>query len=251
MASISKAKDPGIRSLDTRVLPEWHLLDLTETKQDYEEQFAESVMSEFTDIAGFDIEYYVYDPKSVDVFYGEATKSDLDGPYRTKLLMEPFKEPYLINVFGFVGDQKIEVAEMPKAIFLRDVQEQVNKKYDLDFDPEELQPKVGDVIHCLWNDERYEITNVNSAEKVFQGRKHIWSFTMKPYRIGNEGAAETELLAAEVDLADFDDRNETYKKITLKQANKEKKTINKLANKTPNDSEVDSSYYGYTTGIKS
>jgi hypothetical protein len=94
------------------------------------------------------------------------------------------------------------------------------------------------------------MVNVNSAEKVFQGRKHVWSFTLKPYRVNQEGSTETELLAAEVDLKDFDDRNQTYSKITLKKQNKEKEIINKQANKVPKDPIVDPAYYGYQVGIK-
>lgn len=173
MPSLVKSKDAHIRMLDPRIKPQWDLLDLSQDRQDYEHEFFQSTISEITDIHGFVVDYYVYNPKSIDLLYGEATQSELDGPYRTKLLIEPFKEPYLINVFGLQGDQRIELAEMPKAIFCRDVQEQVNLKYDLDFDPEDLQPKPGDVVHCLWNNERYEVTNVAGADKVFQGVKHI------------------------------------------------------------------------------
>jgi hypothetical protein len=79
-------------------------------------EFYESIVCEFTDIAGFDVEIYLHNAKGIDPIYGESVKSELDGPYKTKLLMEPFKEPYLINVLGFMGDQKVEYAEMPKAM---------------------------------------------------------------------------------------------------------------------------------------
>ena len=249
MNKLSTVKDRGIKGLDTRIKPDWQLVDLNENTDNYESELAESIMVEFVDIAGFPVEYYIFNPKNIDVLYGESSFNELDGPYRTKVVMEPSKEPYLANVFGFVGDQKIEYAEMPKAMFLRDVQEQLNIKYDLDFDPEDIQPKPGDVIHCLWNDEKMEIVNVNSAEKIFQARKHVWSFTLKPYRIGNEGSTETELLSEEVDINDFDDRNQTYKKITLKQSNKEKLILNKKAN-VLDSQDIDSAYYGYTKGLK-
>ena len=250
MPSIAKAKDYGLQNLDTRVKPAWELLDLTETRSTFEAEFAESVMTEFTDIAGFTIEYWVFVPKDIDKFYGEVTTSNLSGPYRTKILMEPFKEPYLISVMGFQGDQKSEYAEMPKATFLRDVQEQINRRYDLDFDVDDLQPKPQDVIHCLWNDEKYEITSVNSAEKIFQGRKHTWSFILRPYRVNQESRDETELLTSDLDFNDFDDRNETYKNLTLKDQNIEKYDTNKKANKASKAKEVDPEFYGYKTGIK-
>lgn len=259
MPSLSKAQDQGIQNLDPRVSTSWELVDLNQDRKTYECEFFQSVISEFTDIAGFPVEIYLHNPENVDIMYGESTIAGFDGPYRSKILMENFQEPYMINIMGAFGNNNIQYAEMPKALWLRDVLDQVNKKYDLDFDPEDRLPMPGDVIHCLWNDERYEIASVNSAEKVFMARKHIWSFVLKPYRDGNEGPEEKEMMFESTPSDnDMDERSVTYEMLTNAQQNREKKKLNQMANtlakkkieENINPASLDSEYYGYFNGLK-
>lgn len=116
---------------------------------DYEHEFFESVIDEFTHIAGFLIEYYLMSPENLDVIYGESSLKGYDGLYRTKLVYEPTNETTLIDMFGFSNDDVIQYAEMPKVTFERDINEQLNMKFDIDHDPEERKPMPGDVIKTL------------------------------------------------------------------------------------------------------
>jgi len=57
---------------------------------------------------------------------------------------------------------------IPKRVFYNDIG---NRK-----------PMVGDVIKTLWNNRNYEIVDIGSEQKIFQGRKNIWEFVCKPFR---------------------------------------------------------------------
>ena len=65
---------------------------------------------------------------------------------------------------------------------------------------------------------------------------------MRPYRIGNEGITEDELVLSESDFNDFDDRNKTFSPI--EDYNKEKKDIVDAALATER-THIDPAFYGY------
>lgn len=259
MPSLANTKDKGISNLDPRVLPEWQLLEFGPDRKTYDQEFYQSTISEFADIAGWPVDIYLYTPSRPDFFFGESTIGEFDGPYRSKMLFEQPGESYLINVLGFVGADVIQNAEMPKALWVRDIGEQINKKYDLDFDPEDRAPLPGDVVHILWDNQRFQVANVTSGNRSFMGVKHTWTFILKPYMVGNEGPTEKEMLFDSQPAAtETTEENDTYNVFTNVEQNREKNKMIELAN-SPKKKEVeklvspealDTSYYGYFNGLR-
>ena len=247
MSSIVKNKK--VSFLDTRIKPQWELLDLKDESGDYEHEFFESVIDEFTHIAGFLIEYYLMSPENLDVIYGESSLKGYDGLYRTKLVYEPTNETTLIDMFGFSNDDVIQYAEMPKVTFERDINEQLNMKFDIDHDPEERKPMPGDVIKTLWDGYMYEISHVSSAEKIFAGKKMIWSFILKPYRYGEEGKDAEDMIFDELDLDDFPEENVSRNNITNEQHREEAEEIS-IQNDVEYEDDEDTTMYGYFKGLK-
>ena len=135
-----------------------------------EHDLFDSVIVEYNDIAGIEIEFYILDPSiNFDTLYGESTEHSYLGPYTTKVVYEPTEEASIANTFGIVSEEMIQYAEMPKTTFTRDVTASPN-------------PKPGDVIKTLWNSRAYEIVDVGEEGKIFQLKKLVWEFILKPFR---------------------------------------------------------------------
>lgn len=151
--------------------PTW---DLHHLQGNVEHDLFESVVVEFTDISGILCNYYIRDEsRRKDYLYGENPATRYFGPYQTKLIYEPTDEPTLTTGFGINSEEMISFASSPKFTITRDVSAGYH-------------PKPGDAIVTLWNDRAYEIADVHEEEKIFQLKKMIWGFVLKPYRFSDE-----------------------------------------------------------------
>lgn len=185
------------------------------------------------------------EPKAIDHIYGESSIKGYEGPYRTKLLYNPETEQTLISTFGFSGDSTIQFGEIPKAIFERDISEQLDKKSDIEYSPEERKPMPGDLIKTLWDDSLFEITHVSTGEKIFKGEKLVYSLVMKPYRYSHESSDAFDITYEQLNLDDFPDVNISKDKILPDQHMMENNIVKKEAAKNDNFDEIDPSVYGY------
>jgi hypothetical protein len=151
--------------------PLWQLHHL---QDNVEHDLFESIIAEFTDISGVIARYYIRDEsRRKDYLYGENPATRFFGPYETKLIYEPTDEPTLTTGFGINSEEVISWASTPKFTLSRDVSAGYH-------------PKPGDVILTIWNDRAYEIADVHEEEKIFQLKKMIWGFVLKPYRFSDE-----------------------------------------------------------------
>ena len=154
-------------------IPTWDLHDL---RDNVEYDLFESLIVEFTDISGVVIDYYILDPvvsDQMDTLYGETTRTAYLTPIQTKVIYEPTEEPTMTNTFGITSEEMIQWAAIPKLMFSRDV----SANY---------QPIPGDVFVTHWNNRAYEIVDVGEEEKIFQLKKMVWSFIVKPFRFSEQ-----------------------------------------------------------------
>lgn len=165
-------------------IPTWDLHDL---RDNVEHDLFESLVAEFTDISGIIADYYMLDPAiqyKHDVLYGETTRTAYLPPLQFKLIYEPTEEPTMTNTFGITSEEMIQYAATPKYSFSRDV----SAGY---------QPLPGDVIVTHWNNRAYEIVDVAEEEKIFQLKKFIWSFILKPFRFSETSDSAREITESE------------------------------------------------------
>jgi hypothetical protein len=164
--------------MDKLTKPQWELHHLD---GNVEHDLFESVIVEYTDISGIKCKYYIQDPDRVnDYLYGEAVASRWFGPYETKLIYEPTEEPTLTTGFGITSEEVISFASTPKWTVTRDVSAGYH-------------PKPGDVIVTTWNNRAYEIADVHEEEKIFQLKKFIWGFVLRPFRFSDESSSGREI----------------------------------------------------------
>lgn len=148
--------------------PLWSLEDLS--PENPEGELFNSYICEFVDIAGVSIQFYIKNHTNTDSLYGEATLETMDGPYKTKAIYPIQGEQSVFSVFGLSSDETIDTMYLPKTIFARDVKDG-------------YLPIPGDVIRTLWNDKLYEIVNVSFETKVFQLKKYVLEFILRPFRM--------------------------------------------------------------------
>jgi len=98
--------------------PLWNLYDVTDNNPEF--CLFESLVAEYTDIAGFEVLYYRAKSK-MDRLYGEDANQDYYEPVKTKLYYEPTEEPNVIDAFGIRSDETLEYSLIPKSTFKRDV----------------------------------------------------------------------------------------------------------------------------------
>jgi len=98
--------------------PLWSLYDVTENNPAY--CMYESVVGEYTDIAGFPVQYYRAKSK-MDRLYGEDANQNYHDPVTTKLYYEPSDEPNMIDMMGIRSDETLEYSLIPKSTFSRDI----------------------------------------------------------------------------------------------------------------------------------
>ena len=155
------------------------LWDLHEKETNPEHELFDSLVSEFNDIQGFPVLYYVKkDTDKADYLYGEHANTSYDGPYTTRVLYEVTEEKSMLDVFGITMDEFIEGVHISKSIFKRDVA--------LKYGQVTSKPKAGDVIKFIWNGISYEVVDVGEEEKIFQAKKMIYEFILRPYRYSEE-----------------------------------------------------------------
>lgn len=158
--------------------PTWNLHHL---QDNVEHDLFESIISEFTDISGIVARYYIRDEsRQKDYLYGENPASRYFGPYESKLVYEPTEEPTLTTGFGINSEDVISWTSIPKWTFSRDISAGYH-------------PKPGDAIITLWNNRAYEIADVHEEEKIFQLKKMIWGFVLRPYRFSDESESAREI----------------------------------------------------------
>ncbi len=166
--------------------PGW---DLFEDIQDNpEHKLFDSTINEFTEISGFPVLYYIKkkitDPKHVDYLFGEAPNAEWSEPYNTRILYTPTEEKSMLDVFGIQMDEFIEGVHIPVSMWERDVKYKYNEESDL-LEPIK-EPMVGDVVKLLWNNTSYEIVDVGAEERIFQAKKMVYEFILRPYRYSEE-----------------------------------------------------------------
>jgi hypothetical protein len=165
-------------NISKAIKPKWSLHDLPVGTQNREHDLYESLIVEFTDIAGIEMDYYMRedDRVSIDTLYGEPLHQHV--VYRTaarsKLLYEVTEEPTLTSPFGINSEDIVQYAAMPKFTFSRDVS---GGGY---------HPKPGDVMVTVWNDRAYEVVDVHEEESIFQLKKLAWGFILRPYRFSEQ-----------------------------------------------------------------
>jgi hypothetical protein len=157
--------------------PTW---DLHHLQDNIEHELFQSVIAEYTDISGILCEYYIRKEVNKDYLYGESVQTKYESPMKTKLIYEPEDEPTLTTGFGINSEETISWASIPKWTFSRDVSAGYH-------------PKPGDAIITTWNNRAYEIADVHEEEKIFQLKKMIWGFVLKPYRFSDESQSARDI----------------------------------------------------------
>jgi hypothetical protein len=127
----------------------------------------------------------------------------------------------MINTFGMVSEEMIQYAAIPKTTFSRDVSASVN-------------PRPGDVVKTLWNNRTYEIVDVHEESQIFQLKKLIWEFILKPYRFSDTSDSSREL---------SDDIDDTLTQALTAYGDNE--WIEEKSDSIDNYDDVDESVYGY------
>lgn len=158
--------------------PLWQLHHI---QDNVEHDLFESVIAEYTDISGIIARYYIRDEsREMDYLYGETPSTRYFGPYETKLIYEPTEEPTLTTGYGINSEEVISWASSPKWTFSRDVSAGYH-------------PKPGDVLITIWNNRAYEIADVHEEEKIFQLKKMIWGFVLKPFRYSDQSQSARDI----------------------------------------------------------
>jgi hypothetical protein len=67
-----------------------------------------------------------------------------------------------------------------------------------------IVPKAGDVVKVLFNDRKYEITDVGSTGTIFNAKKFVWEFILRPFRFSEQSQEHREFYSDR-----FDDPFET------------------------------------------
>jgi hypothetical protein len=164
--------------MDKFTKPLW---DLHQLDGNVEHDLFENVIVEFTDISGIKANYYIRNSaRETDYLYGEGVASSYFGPYETRLIYEPTEEPTLTTGFGINSEDVISFTSLPKWTFTRDVSAGYH-------------PKPGDVVVTIWNDRAYEIADIHEEEKIFQLKKMIWGFVLRPYRFSDESSSARQI----------------------------------------------------------
>lgn len=196
-------------------IPTWDMHDL---RDNVEYDLFESLVAEFTDISGIVIDYYILDPvveRQADILYGETTRTAYLPPLQSKLIYEVTEEVTMTNTFGINSQEMIQYAAMPKITFSRDI----SAGY---------QPLPGDVIVTHWNNRAYELVDVGEEEKIFQLKKMVWSFIVKPFRFSEQSDSARDVTESDP-LSAYGDN--VY--------------IEEESDKIHDYSDVDESIYGY------
>lgn len=164
------------------IKPTW---ELYQVEDNVEHDLFENYIVEFTDISGIKINYFVLDESklNLDRLYGEAENQNESflGPFQSKVVYDVTEEVSMTNSFGINSEDIIQFASIPKFTFSRDISGS-------------FIPKPGDVVQTLWNDRNYEIVDVHEESRIFQLKKMVWEFILKPYRFSSDTESAKSIL---------------------------------------------------------
>ena len=196
--------------------PTWNLYNIQDNP---EHQLFESLIMEFTDIAGIQVKYYQRDDSVIyDTLYGEHTNTAYLEYKTTKILYEILDEPNLWSSFGMYGGDVI-TAHIPRGTYYRDVNS-------------ESSPKIGDAVHIPWydlSDRAFEVCHVDDDDKAFQLKKRVWVLVLRPYRYSEQSASAREVSVTSAPISAYGDNT----------------WIEEQSNANDNYVDVDSKIYGY------
>ena len=229
-------------SLNTTYKPQWELLDF-QNNPEYE--LFKSSINEFTQIAGFPIQYYVKldEPESTtDTLWGENPISEFSRGYKTKMIYDPTDETQILDAMGITSEDTIEYGQLPKELFERDIEDGYLDDYPTE---KELLPKVGDCIRTLWNNKLYELVDKGAESKIFQAQKLIWEFVLRPYRNSQESDSVHDMVFEDINDEDFPDINLTTESTELS-AHGDNSEIEDQSDDIV-DYDSDTSFFGYDT----
>jgi hypothetical protein len=146
-----------------------------------EHELFDSIVVEYNDIQGAKINYYIRDENiAMDRLYGESDNTAYLGPYETRITYDVTEEATMADAFGITSIDVIQYGWMPKSTFTRDVSGGYN-------------PKPGDVIQTLWNERSYEVVDVGAEGSVFNLKKQVWEFILKPYRFSEQSESAEDI----------------------------------------------------------
>lgn len=172
--------------------PKWKLHQLYNNP---EHELFEELIVEFNDIAGIEVDYYVRDETAADfdTLYGEPAyqNTTYKTKRRTKMIYEPTEEPTLTTGFGINSEEIIQYSYMPKYTFVRDVA--AANAAGTGVDAVGRIPKPGDVMKTIWNNRAYEVVDVHEEENIFQAKKQIWNFILRPYRFSEQSTSASAI----------------------------------------------------------
>lgn len=211
--------------------PQWDLWD--DFHDNYEHSLYQSVVDEITEIGGFPIYYWIHNnTKTTDYLYGEDPNVEYIGPYKTRVLYEITEEEEVLNSFGLSSNDTLNIVQLSKEKFKRDIAEE--------FGDSEYNPKPSDAIKLLWNNKTYSISDVNSENNVFLGRKMMWDLICRPFSFSEESSSAEDILYSEPPSGYFDEDN-TLTTTEPLSAYGENEEIEEESFKNP-----DSAIYGYS-----
>jgi hypothetical protein len=195
--------------------PKWSLYDIGDNP---EHDLARSLIMEFTDISGIEIDYYrrATPITNYDQIYGEANSVGYSASKRTKVLYDVGEEPNLWSNFGMVGGDII-VTHIPQGTFFRDV------------DNAGI-PNIGDAVYIRWLNRLFEVAHVDEDDKIFQLKKVIWLMILKPFRYSVQSTSVDDMTMTDIPPSGTYGDNETI--------NTESPTID-------NYSGIDKAIYGF------
>lgn len=168
--------------------PAWRFYDITTDNPEH--LLYDSLIVEFTDIAGFEIDIY-FPIVDWDQLYGEDPNTNLTDAITTKLLYEPTEETSILESFGITSDETMQYAVIPKTLFTRDCEATFMATASISGDV--VYPVPGMVIHTKWNNRKYEVVNVGAEQQIFQAKKLIWEMILRPFRYSHESLTHHRL----------------------------------------------------------
>jgi hypothetical protein len=166
--------------------PTWSLYDI---QNNNEYQLAESFASEFCDISGIEMTYFIRDATiAADPLYGESATAGYEGGKKSKLLYEVGEIPTLYSTFGMVATDSI-VCHIPQSVWYRDISKTV-------------QPKPGDAVYLPFfvNDysgnvsgRSFEVTHAAHDQSLFMLRSLVHVIYLIPYRFSEESQSARDV----------------------------------------------------------
>jgi len=166
--------------------PNWNIYDL---KDNPEYWLAESYATEFVDISGIEVVYYIRDNNiPADPLYGETPTKGFETGRATRMVYEVGEIPTLYSMFGMVATDNI-VAHIPRSTWFRDISISA-------------APKPGDAIIIPWytNDynsevaaRTFEVTHAAHDQAIFQLRSLVHVLYLRPYRFSEESQSARDI----------------------------------------------------------